>query len=94
MGPPFGLRGVSGRGRVEFTLQIPIAESVDGKVAGQHRGEQLGGVRVDRVEGGNVAIGCRDGLAQGVEFGGGLAGQREPRQRSRRRPLAALFTSA
>src|SRR3954463_2316889 len=37
---------------------------------------------MDRVEGGNVAIGCRDGLAQRVEFGGGPAGQRHPGQRS------------
>ena len=82
MGSPLGFRGILGRGRIEFALEVPVAEPVDGEVAGQHRDEQRGGVRVDRVEGGNVAIGCRDGLAQGVEFGGGLAGQREPRQRS------------
>ena len=67
MSPPLGIRDVCGRGRVEFALEVPVAEPVDGEVAGQHRGEQVGGVRVDRVEGGNA--GCRDGLAQGVEFG-------------------------
>ena len=55
MGPPLGIRDVCGRGRVEFALEVPVAEPVDGEVAGQHRGEQVGGVRVDRVEGGNVA---------------------------------------
>ena len=69
MGSPSGVRGICGRGRVEFALEVPVAEPVDGEVAGQHRGEQVGRVRVDRVEGGNA--GCRDGLAQGVEFGGG-----------------------
>ena len=52
MGPPLGIRGICGRGRVEFALEVPVAEPVDGEVAGQHRGEQRGGVRVDRVEGG------------------------------------------
>jgi hypothetical protein len=30
-----GFRGITGRGRVELALQIPIAEAGDGKVAGQ-----------------------------------------------------------
>jgi hypothetical protein len=77
------VRGICGRGRVEFALEVPVAEPVDGEVAGQHRGEQRGGVRMDRVEGGSVAIGCRDGPAQGVESGAGLAGQWHPGQRLR-----------
>ena len=59
-----GFRGITGRGRVELALQIPIAESGDGKVAGQHRGEQRGGVRVDRVEGGDASACCRARSAQ------------------------------
>ena len=77
----------SGRGRVEFALEVPVAEPVDGKVTGQHRGEKVGRVRVDRVEGGNVAIGCHDGPAQRVEFDGSLAGQRNPGQRSQETAL-------
>jgi hypothetical protein len=34
------------RGRVEFALEV--AEPIDGEVTGQHRGEQVGGIRVDR----------------------------------------------
>src|SRR3954453_12449983 len=59
MGPPLGFRGIFGPGRVEFALEVPVAEPVDGEVAGQHRGEQRGGVRVDRVEGGDAGAGCR-----------------------------------
>ena len=77
-----GFRGICGRGRVEFALQIPVAESVDGEVAGQHRGEEVGGVRMDRVEGSDTGACCRAGPAQRVEFDGGLAGQRNPGQRS------------
>jgi hypothetical protein len=36
------------RGRVEFALEVPVAEPIDGEVTGQHRGEQVGGIRVDR----------------------------------------------
>ena len=49
MGSPLGFRGILGRGRIEFALEVPVAESVDGEVAGQHRGEEVGGVRMDRV---------------------------------------------
>ena len=80
MGSPLGFRGILGRGRIEFALEVPVAEPVDGKVAGQHRGEEVGGVRMDRVEGGNAGACCRARSAQRVEFDGGLAGQRHPGQ--------------
>jgi hypothetical protein len=51
MGPLLGIRGICDRGRVEFALEVPVAEPVDGEVAGQQRG----GVWVKWVEGGNAA---------------------------------------
>ena len=45
-------------------------------------GEEVGGVRVDRVEGGDApSAGWRCRLAQGVKFGGGLAGEGNAGQR-------------
>src|SRR5918993_3399496 len=73
MGSPLGFRGILGRGRIEFALEVPVAEPVDGEVAGQHRGEEVGGVRMDRVEGSDTGACCRAGPAQSVEFRGGLA---------------------
>ena len=77
MGSPLGFRSILGRGRIEFALEVPVAEPVDGEVAGQHRGEQVGRVRVDRVEGGDAGACCRARSAQRVEFDGGLTGQRQ-----------------
>ena len=37
-----------------------------------------------------TGVGCRDGLAQGVEFGGGLAGQRHPGQRSQETTVGGM----
>src|SRR3954451_1007869 len=34
MGSPLGFRGILGRGRIEFALQVPIEEPVDGE--GRH----------------------------------------------------------
>src|SRR3954452_2459510 len=81
MGSPLGFRGILGRGRIEFSLEVPVAEAVDGKVAGQHRGEEVDGVRVDRVEGSDTGACCRAGPAQRVEFRGGLAGEGHAGQR-------------
>src|SRR3954470_11045035 len=33
MGSPLGFRGIPGRGRVEFALEVPVAEPVDGEVS-------------------------------------------------------------
>jgi hypothetical protein len=66
MGSPLGFRGILGRGRVEFALEVPVAEPGDGEVAGQHRGEEVGGVRMDRVEGGDTGACCRDPEHVGV----------------------------
>ena len=50
----------------------------------------VGGVRVDRVEGGDAGACCRAGPAQRVEFGGGLAGQRHPGQRSQETAVGGM----
>src|SRR3954468_581337 len=81
MGSPLGFRSILGRGRIEFALEVPVAEAVDGKVAGQHRGEEVDGVRVDRVEGSDTGACCRAGPAQRVEFRGGLAREGHAGQR-------------
>ena len=81
MGSPLGFRGILGRGRIEFLLEVPVAEPVDGEVAGQHRGEEVGGVRMDRVEGSDTGACCRAGPAQRVEFRGGLAREGHAGQR-------------
>src|SRR3954451_19764117 len=81
MGSPLGFRGILGRGRIEVLLEVPVAEPGDGEVAGQHRGEEVGGVRMDRVEGSDTGACCRAGPAQRVEFRGGLAREGHADQR-------------
>src|SRR3954468_15546801 len=81
MGSPLGFRSILGRGRIEFALEVPVAEPVDGEVTGQHRGEEVDGVRMDRVEGSDTGACCRAGPAQRVEFHSGLAREGHAGQR-------------
>ncbi len=76
-----GFHRISGGGRVQLSLEVPIAEPIDCEVTGQCRGEESDGSQGDGVKGGNTRTGsgcCR--LTKSVQFADGFAGQRHAGQ--------------